>query len=74
MGGALSILSFNDAPELVYLEGMSVGSLVQSSVDVTRYLSIYNLIQVHALLPDATKDLIKQIMEDDYPCEPGHLT
>jgi transcriptional regulator with XRE-family HTH domain len=70
MTGNLSLLTSPDGSRSVYLEGIRSGSLTDEPDDVLNYQVVYDRLTAKALLPDASADLIREVMEGTYSCTP----
>ncbi|MGW3563198.1 helix-turn-helix domain-containing protein [Streptomyces sp. NPDC000941] len=70
LGGSLTWLSFENAPDVVYLEGVS-GELVENGAAVRRLSHRYDLVRAMALPLASSTALIQQAMEDFNRCEPN---
>ncbi|MFJ9574297.1 helix-turn-helix domain-containing protein [Streptomyces bacillaris] len=64
LGGLLTLLSLPDGPNVAYLEGFTLGQLVEDSVRVAEYSHIYNHVQTQALSITKSADRIRSAMED----------
>ncbi|MFJ3586009.1 DUF5753 domain-containing protein [Streptomyces sp. NPDC090127] len=64
MGGGLKLMSFEDAPPLVYLEGHGTGQLEDDPATVTRHTLTYDLLGAAALPPRESLALIESVAED----------
>ncbi|WP_407697726.1 Scr1 family TA system antitoxin-like transcriptional regulator [Streptomyces kaniharaensis] len=51
-GGSLTLLHFDDAPRVAYLEGLQSGQLVETPDRVTDMALIYDTLRAEALTPD----------------------
>ncbi|WP_086860393.1 helix-turn-helix domain-containing protein [Streptomyces milbemycinicus] len=70
LGGSLTLLSFQNRPDVAYLEGIS-GELVEDATAVARHAYRYDLVRAMALPTAASTALIRQAMEDFNRCEPN---
>ncbi len=68
MGGSLTLLSFENAPDVAYLEAGHSGELVEDRATVARHSYRYDLVHAGALPPEASTALIQQAMEDFGAC------
>jgi len=68
MGGSLTLLSFENAPDVAYLEAGHSGELVEDRAMVARHSYRYDLVHARALPPEASTALIQQAMEDFGRC------
>jgi transcriptional regulator with XRE-family HTH domain len=68
MGGSLTLLSFENGPDVAYLEAGHSGELVEDQAKVARHSYCYDLVHADALPPEASAALILQAMEDFGTC------
>ncbi|MBT2384471.1 helix-turn-helix transcriptional regulator [Streptomyces sp. ISL-11] len=73
MGGSVTVLSFGAAPNVVYLEGGTLTSMVKERRAVARHSHRYDLVHAAALPPAASIRWIERAMEDLEACEPYEL-
>ncbi|MFI1254665.1 Scr1 family TA system antitoxin-like transcriptional regulator [Streptomyces netropsis] len=71
MGGSLTLLTLPNRREVLYTEGIRSGGINEEPEDVAKYSALYDRIQANALSPDATAELIRKVMEEQYPCTPS---
>jgi transcriptional regulator with XRE-family HTH domain len=64
MDGAMSILSFQDGPDMVYLEGPGNGQMIDRQEDVEDCHLRYDLAKATALSPAASVAMIRTVMEE----------
>ncbi|MEU9112234.1 helix-turn-helix transcriptional regulator [Streptomyces sp. NPDC048483] len=64
MEGALKLMSFEDAPQLVYLEGLETGQLEDDPATVARHRRTYELLTANALSPQESLALFESMAED----------
>ncbi|WP_412077244.1 helix-turn-helix domain-containing protein [Streptomyces xanthophaeus] len=64
MGGAIKLMSFDDAPPLSYAEGMGTGLLFDDPAKVTHHTLTYDLLTANALSPRKSLALIESVAED----------
>ncbi|MET8971772.1 helix-turn-helix domain-containing protein [Streptomyces hydrogenans] len=64
MGGSLTVLSFENRPDVAYLEAGHSGELVEDRAMVARHSYRYDLVHAQALSPEASTALIQQAMEE----------
>ncbi|MHA5048656.1 helix-turn-helix domain-containing protein [Streptomyces sp. SD15] len=64
MTGALTLLDFEDAPALAFIEGPSMGRLEDAPATVTRHQLTYDLLRASALAPQESLALIESVAED----------
>ncbi|MBT2364784.1 helix-turn-helix domain-containing protein [Streptomyces sp. ISL-10] len=62
--GALKLMTFPDAPPLVYLQGPGAGQLEDDPATVTRHQLTYDLIGASALSPERSLALLESVAED----------
>lgn len=62
--GPLTILSFDEGPDAVYIEGIGSGQLMTRPEEVERCHLIYDLVRAVALSPEASADMIVATMEE----------
>jgi transcriptional regulator with XRE-family HTH domain len=74
MGGSLTLLSFENAPDVAYLEAGHSGELVEDRVMVARHSYRYDLVHARALPPEASAALIRRAMEEYETCAAPDLT
>ncbi|MGW7052119.1 helix-turn-helix domain-containing protein [Streptomyces sp. NPDC054887] len=64
MGGALKLMTFEDAPPLAYLQGPGAGQLEDDPATVARHQLAYDLVAAIALSPKDSLALIASVAED----------
>ncbi|HEV2638159.1 MAG TPA: helix-turn-helix transcriptional regulator [Actinocrinis sp.] len=64
MDGAMTILSFAEGPDVVYLEGPGNGQLINQPEQVDQCQLRYDLVRAAALSPAASVDMICAAMEE----------
>ncbi|WP_371670632.1 helix-turn-helix transcriptional regulator [Streptomyces sp. NBC_00289] len=64
MTGALTLMAFEDAPPLAFIEGPSVGRLEDDPATVARHQLTYDLIRASALSPQESLAWIESVAED----------
>ncbi|MEU1308701.1 helix-turn-helix transcriptional regulator [Streptomyces cinnamoneus] len=69
LGGSLTLFSFDNAPDVVYLEGDVRGELVKDRRAVARHSHRYDLVHASALSPAASTDWLEKAMEEFGTCE-----
>ncbi|MEX2984496.1 helix-turn-helix domain-containing protein [Streptomyces sp. C36] len=70
MGGSVTMLSFENAPDVVYLEGgPSLTDLVRDRKAVAQHSHRYDLVHALALAPALSTKWIERAMEDLESCE-----
>ena len=62
--GPLTILSFDEGTDAVYIEGIGSGQLMTRPEEVERCHLIYDLVRAVALSPEASVDMIAATMEE----------
>lgn len=74
MGGSVTLLTVRGSGQVVYLEGINSGTLVEAPGEVQQYAIAYDVLQANALPPDESAQFIREVLEDRYPCPPGPPT
>ncbi|MHA7957546.1 helix-turn-helix domain-containing protein [Streptomyces sp. L500] len=74
LGGSLTMLSFNNAPDVAYLEGDVWSQVVRDRKAVARHSHRYDLVHAAALTPAASISWIEKAMEDLSTCRPNEAT
>lgn len=64
MMGMIKVMTFPDAPPVVYTEGLHSGQLIDYPALVKDYRRSYDLLRAAALAPETSLDLIEQTAED----------
>lgn len=64
MNGALTVLSFDEGPDVAYVEGPGSGQLVSEPEQVERCQLRYDLLRATALSPRESMALIRRVMEE----------
>ncbi|WP_030056657.1 Scr1 family TA system antitoxin-like transcriptional regulator [Streptomyces novaecaesareae] len=64
MGGSLTLLHFDDAPRVAYLEGVQSGQLIEAPHQVTDMALIYDTLRAEALTPDDSMAWLQRASED----------
>ncbi|MFJ9828998.1 helix-turn-helix domain-containing protein [Streptomyces sp. NPDC101160] len=72
MTGSMKLMSFEDAPPLVYLQGLGTGRLEDDPATVARHTLTYDLLGATASSPRDSLALIESVAED-YAHEDRHL-
>jgi len=62
--GPLTILSFDESSDAVYVEGIGSGQLMTRPEEVERCRLVYDLVRAVALSPEASADMIVATMEE----------
>ena len=71
MSGSMITLTARDDTRVVYLEGIKSGVLIENPDDVVRHCLVYDRLQTQVLSPDASEELIRDVVEEHYSC-PQH--
>ncbi|WP_019055641.1 helix-turn-helix domain-containing protein [Streptomyces prunicolor] len=64
MMGMIKVMTFPDAPPVVYTEGLHSGQLIDYPALVKDYRRSYDLLRAAALPPDASLAMVEQMAED----------
>ncbi|WOX11988.1 helix-turn-helix transcriptional regulator [Streptomyces sp. N50] len=64
MMGMIRVMTFPDAPPVVYTEGLHSGQVIDYPALVKDYRRSYDLLRAAALPPDTSLDMIEQAAED----------
>ena len=64
LDGPLTILSFDEGTDAVYIEGIGNGQLMTRPEEVERCHLIYDLVRAAALSPEASADMIAATLEE----------
>ncbi len=64
MMGMIRVMTFPDAPPVVYTEGLHSGQLIDYPALVKDYRRSYDLLRAAALPPETSLDMIEQAAED----------
>ncbi|MFD7260615.1 Scr1 family TA system antitoxin-like transcriptional regulator [Streptomyces sp. NPDC059874] len=64
MGGAIKLMSFEDAPPLAYVQGLGTGLLFDDPATVSQLTLTYDLLTANALSPRKSLALIESVAED----------
>ncbi|MFF0461549.1 helix-turn-helix domain-containing protein [Streptomyces mexicanus] len=64
MQGALKLMEFEDAPPLVYFEGVRIGRLEDDPATVARLRLVFDLLVASALSPEKSLALVEALAED----------
>ncbi|MEV7593027.1 helix-turn-helix transcriptional regulator [Streptomyces sp. NPDC089922] len=67
MGGSLTVLSFQNGPDVAYLEAGHSGELVEDRAMVAQHSYRYDLVQAQGLSPEASTALIRKAMKEFGP-------
>jgi len=62
--GAMTLLSFTEGPDVVYVEGPATGTVIEQPKEVENCQYRYNLVRAAALSPEASVNLITAAMEE----------
>ncbi|MFI9305233.1 helix-turn-helix domain-containing protein [Streptomyces triculaminicus] len=74
LGGSLTLLSFDNAPDLAYLEGDAWSEMVRDRKAVARHSHRYDLVHAAALPPAASISSLEKAMEEFSTCTPYEPT
>lgn len=64
MGSMLTLMSFADAPDVAYVEGLYTGRTFDDPTRVARYRTSYDLARAAALPPEPSLDMIEAVAEE----------
>ncbi|GLW53624.1 helix-turn-helix domain-containing protein [Kitasatospora phosalacinea] len=64
LGGSTTLLDFTDGPRMAYVEGSDAGQLIDHAPKVRDFSLIYNLLQVRALAPEASREWLHRVQEE----------
>lgn len=66
VGGPVSILRFPEQliPDVVYIEYLTQAIYPETPAEISRYWHLMNTLATHALSPDDTMKLVRQILSD----------
>ncbi|MGW6614527.1 helix-turn-helix domain-containing protein [Streptomyces erythrochromogenes] len=64
MGGSLTVLSFENGPDVAYLEAGHSGELVEDRAMVAQHSYRYDLVHAQGLSPEASTALIRKAMKE----------
>lgn len=74
LSGAMVFLAMPDGTQVVYLEGVKSGVLLDDPAEVVRHRIVYDRQQSEALSQEASADLIRKVLEEHHQCAPPELT
>lgn len=66
LGGSMTLLTLPSRNQVVYLEGINSGTLVEDPQEIEKYAAAYDHLQANALPPDLSVSWIRKVMEDKY--------
>ncbi|MEV4744241.1 helix-turn-helix transcriptional regulator [Streptomyces sp. NPDC049555] len=69
MGGSVTVLSFENSPNLVYLEGGFLSGMITDRQEVAKHSHRYHRLHALALPPEASVRWIEKAMEEFGTCE-----
>ncbi|GHJ35139.1 helix-turn-helix transcriptional regulator [Streptomyces sp. TS71-3] len=72
MNSMLSLMRFDDSPDLAYVEGLYTGNLIDDPAMVQKCKDAYDLARASALSPDASQDLLGKVAEEYSHGRPAH--
>ncbi len=64
MGSMLTLMSFADAPDIAYVEGLHTGRTFDDPSRLARYRTSYDLARASALPPESSLDMIEAVAEE----------
>ncbi|MFC8075502.1 helix-turn-helix domain-containing protein [Streptomyces sp. NPDC057307] len=64
MSSMVKLMRFDDAPDMVYVEGLLTGALTDEPSMVRRYRDAYDLARAASLPPEASLDLLDSVAEE----------
>ncbi|GAA0490667.1 helix-turn-helix transcriptional regulator [Streptomyces sp. NPDC046215] len=67
VGGSMTLLTLPHKGQLLYLDGIGAGGLIDDPEKIEMYACAYDRMQANALAPVPTKEYIRKVMEERYP-------
>ncbi|MFD0383357.1 Scr1 family TA system antitoxin-like transcriptional regulator [Streptomyces stramineus] len=63
----MTLLTLPHKGQLLYLDGIGAGGLIDDPEKIEMYACAYDRMQANALAPVPTKEYIRKVMEERYP-------
>jgi transcriptional regulator with XRE-family HTH domain len=63
LAGQFAIASFDDSPDVAYLDNALAGQVIERADDISRVALLYDILKAEALSPRATVDLARKVIE-----------
>ncbi|MEU4208534.1 helix-turn-helix transcriptional regulator [Streptomyces sp. NPDC026206] len=74
LGGSLTLMSFDNGPDMAYLEGDAWSEMVRDRKSVARHSHRYDLVHAAALTPAASVTWLEKAVEELSTCRPYEPT